>query len=134
MSPVPLLLNSGDIVIMSGPSRLAYHGVPRVLTPSPAHTIPYSLHKEHLENCVCTSTEAGTKCGSELTTVKVSGDKYITRGTESGQCLKYSDRCLTCSVCCQLANSWDVFVDYLLVSRININVRQVVSGNFEFGT
>ncbi|KAJ3509218.1 hypothetical protein NMY22_g16368 [Coprinellus aureogranulatus] len=29
--PVPILLRSGDVVIMSGPCRRAYHGVPRIL-------------------------------------------------------------------------------------------------------
>ena len=30
-SPTPLLLRSGDIVFMTGPSRLYYHAVPRIL-------------------------------------------------------------------------------------------------------
>ena len=29
--PVPLLLQSGDLVVMSGPSRVAYHAVPRIV-------------------------------------------------------------------------------------------------------
>ena len=29
--PVPLLLQSGDLVVMSGPTRMAYHAVPRVI-------------------------------------------------------------------------------------------------------
>ncbi|TEB35865.1 hypothetical protein FA13DRAFT_1623777 [Coprinellus micaceus] len=36
--PVPILLRSGDVVIMSGPCRRAYHGVPRILEGTlPAH-------------------------------------------------------------------------------------------------
>ncbi|KCV67691.1 hypothetical protein H696_05801 [Fonticula alba] len=31
VDPVPVLLRSGDVVILSGPSRLAFHGVPRIL-------------------------------------------------------------------------------------------------------
>ena len=32
IEPIPLLLRSGDVIIMSGPAcRRAYHGVPRVL-------------------------------------------------------------------------------------------------------
>eukprot|EP00123_Amoebidium_parasiticum_P006235 comp17236_c1_seq1/m.16262 comp17236_c1_seq1/g.16262 ORF comp17236_c1_seq1/g.16262 comp17236_c1_seq1/m.16262 type:complete len:340 (-) comp17236_c1_seq1:430-1449(-) len=31
MEPTPLVLHSGDIIVMSGPSRLAYHGVPQIL-------------------------------------------------------------------------------------------------------
>lgn len=29
--PIPILLRSGDVVIMSGPSRRVFHGVPRIL-------------------------------------------------------------------------------------------------------
>ena len=28
--PLPLLLNSGDVVVMAGPSRRVFHGVPRI--------------------------------------------------------------------------------------------------------
>ncbi|KAI0031696.1 hypothetical protein K488DRAFT_51500 [Vararia minispora EC-137] len=39
--PVPILLRSGDVVIMSGPAcRRAYHGVPRILE----NTLPSHLH------------------------------------------------------------------------------------------
>lgn len=129
MSPVPLLLNSGDIVIMSGPSRLAYHGVPRVLTPSSTHTVPYCLRREQLENCACTKTR-GTKSESELTTVKVSRrkDEHVTECGKNSACQE------ACPVCYQLANLWNMFVEYLSVSRININVRQVVSETFKFET
>lgn len=34
--PLPLLLTSGDVVIMGGPSRTFYHGVPRILPSIPA--------------------------------------------------------------------------------------------------
>lgn len=30
--PLALRLQSGDVVVMSGPSRLAYHGVPKVVS------------------------------------------------------------------------------------------------------
>ncbi|KIY69975.1 hypothetical protein CYLTODRAFT_442295 [Cylindrobasidium torrendii FP15055 ss-10] len=45
--PVPILLRSGDVVIMSGPAcRRAYHGVPRILE----GTLPPHLHDECDEN------------------------------------------------------------------------------------
>ena len=39
VAPIPILLRSGDIIVMSGPAcRRAYHGVPRVLEGTlPAH-------------------------------------------------------------------------------------------------
>lgn len=33
--PSALLLRSGDAVVLSGPARLCYHGLPRVLTDQP---------------------------------------------------------------------------------------------------
>ncbi|KAH7343899.1 2OG-Fe(II) oxygenase superfamily-domain-containing protein [Rhizoctonia solani] len=41
VEPIPILLRSGDVVIMSGPGcRRAYHGVPRILENStPAHLV-----------------------------------------------------------------------------------------------
>lgn len=30
-TPIPILLRSGDVVIMSGPSRRVFHGVPRII-------------------------------------------------------------------------------------------------------
>ena len=36
--PTPIILRSGDVVIMSGPTRRSYHGVPRILERSlPPH-------------------------------------------------------------------------------------------------
>ena len=39
VAPIPILLRSGDVVVMSGPAcRRAYHGVPRILEGTlPAH-------------------------------------------------------------------------------------------------
>ncbi len=147
--PVPLLLNSGDIVIMSGSSRLAYHGVPRVLPPSHTHAVPWCLEKEQLKNCVCSRTEVRpgktlSEFESSMTVCKGArkedgnaiNDEDITKGMNDGQFSTKDSDCalVVCSVCSQLAKSWDTFVEYLCVSRININVRQVVSEKFKFGT
>lgn len=47
VDPVPLLLRSGDVVIMSGPvCRRAYHGVPRILEGS----LPLHLKSENIDD------------------------------------------------------------------------------------
>lgn len=33
--PTAMLMHSGDVMVMSGPSRLLYHAVPRILPPPP---------------------------------------------------------------------------------------------------
>ena len=51
VEPVPILLRSGDVVIMSGPScRRAYHGVPRILEGSlPPHLKSENIGDHDLE-------------------------------------------------------------------------------------
>lgn len=50
--PQALLLRSGDVVIMSGPSRLAYHGVPKVISPATTSFVPDSLTAHTLSGCI----------------------------------------------------------------------------------
>src|SRR5437016_2765006 len=46
IDPVPILLRSGDVIIMSGPAcRRAYHGVPRILE----GTLPHHLRSQGLD-------------------------------------------------------------------------------------
>eukprot|EP00300_Choanocystis_sp_HF-7_P001797 c11437_g1_i1.p1 GENE.c11437_g1_i1~~c11437_g1_i1.p1 ORF type:complete len:225 (-),score=37.94 c11437_g1_i1:104-778(-) len=41
VAPIPLVLESGDVIVMSGPCRMFYHGVPRIIEDSiPAHLLP----------------------------------------------------------------------------------------------
>ncbi|KAJ3323083.1 hypothetical protein HDU76_013735 [Blyttiomyces sp. JEL0837] len=45
-APIPILLRSGDIVVMSGPCRRNFHGVPRIL----ADTLPDYLKADSLDD------------------------------------------------------------------------------------
>lgn len=81
--PISLLLNSGDILVMSTESRLCYHAVPRVFQ---TDRKPWNL------------SDDVTQCG-ELQ----EGDVK--------ECLKN--------------DKWKPFENYILDSRINVNVRQV---------
>lgn len=49
--PLPILLQSGDVVIMSGPTcRRAYHGVPRILEGTlPRHLTESEDHENQIE-------------------------------------------------------------------------------------
>lgn len=38
-TPIPITLNHGDIVVMSGPSRLAYHAVPKIIKTTESETL-----------------------------------------------------------------------------------------------
>lgn len=80
---LPILLNSGDILIMSAESRLCYHAVPQVFK---------------------------------------SGCQFWNLNQDTARCehLDYDDvnECLK-------SDEWKPFENYLIDSRINVNVRQV---------
>ena len=52
VQPSALLLRSGDIVIMSGPSRTVFHGVPKVVSPSADTLVPETLSRRVLAKCI----------------------------------------------------------------------------------
>lgn len=82
--PLPILLNSGDILIMSAESRLCYHAVPRVFE---------------------------------------SNDPQAWRANEDiARCKELADEDVQK---CVDVDEWKPFENYLLDSRINVNVRQV---------
>ncbi|XP_052766416.1 nucleic acid dioxygenase ALKBH1-like [Mya arenaria] len=155
--PIPVFLNSGDICLMTGNARLSYHAVPRILPGNREHlhacfhgdggidvtddqnvaihdidtehdldeteNDPYSdsVHEKppvinvidsmkinQEENTILTPTQSGNRCSvTEL------GDlmKTVIDGTD-----------------------WTPFQDYLNVSRVNLNVRQVLKPGLELGS
>ena len=165
---------------MSHDSRLAYHGVPRVLPPPPDASVPECLSLEALQHCA-----RRTQCFDERSSCSVCGGEWQVdpqcRGATAGhpiktktpeehhvpltdaaaatgertlqhcaadtrtepegddvdsnppncpcKCSSSSVRCLSCQ---ELAHSWPKFVAYLSVSRINVNIRQVVSEKIVF--
>lgn len=106
IKPTPMLLQSGDVIIMSKEARLAYHGVPRIVAP---------LEEKGGEVPACLTTEAIMHglCGCG---VEQEGD------SNPGDCLN----------CQELVSAWDTVLPYLSVSRINVNVRQVASKEYHF--
>ena len=112
---MPILLRSGDVVIMSKDARLAYHGVPRILPPSSeGDRVPVCLRPEaitHSPQCNGWSLEdQGEGSGDE-------GSKGVAGNCES---------------CHALLSVWTDVMAYLSMSRINVNVRQVVSDKHQF--
>eukprot|EP00731_Ephydatia_muelleri_P027395 Em0019g268a len=64
--PKAILLRSGDVIIMSGACRLAYHGVPKIVPPHKGMEIPrclsqdaLQLHLEGLPWCLCGEAQQG---------------------------------------------------------------------------
>ena len=192
-----MMLHSGDIVIMSNESRLAFHGVPKVLAPSPQSVVPECLslaaldqivqqqkRPEHGDHtcCVCvanpTTSQLPPGVGVVATDDHTRGQYLVTglgnHATLSSEtlhkrtdhieyigtdlCGSTADSCTNmgvgldhvhhrtssdidrldhqgtnvCLSCRQLSAGWPLFEQYLSVSRINVNVRQVVSEKHKF--
>lgn len=130
--PKALLLNSGDVVIMSGQSRLAYHGVPKILPPqwhgtgdrdSKSASIPECLSRPVCE----TYLDSMSSCGLQETASQSNEGESETQAASSSLTKKAG-----CSTCEEILKTWQSFESYMLTSRINVNIRQVTSDNFTF--
>ena len=112
VKPTPILLRSGDVIVMASDARLSYHGVPRVLAPREDEMVPVALSAETIKCSSCQSVEA------------VASAAVVACGNVGTS--------LHCAHCQTLVSTWPNFVSYLSMSRININVRQVISEKYKF--
>lgn len=124
--PKAMFIHSGDIVVMSQQSRLAYHGVPKILSfcSNYGSFIPSCLSEAELVQRMqqiqtmepCCLVEMHKPTGAEgLSTDKLKrNDKSI-----------YDFRDILKFDYCWLQTSWRCFEQYLATTRININIRQV---------
>ncbi|XP_069494017.1 nucleic acid dioxygenase ALKBH1 [Ambystoma mexicanum] len=87
-APTPMFMRSGDIMVMSGSSRLLYHAVPRIVPCSGGMALPSCFSQDSPGS----STDPET-CATE---------------------------------------DWEVCAKYLLSSRINMTVRQVLGAGHPF--
>jgi alkylated DNA repair protein alkB family protein 1 len=113
--PTAMLIRSGDVVIMSGGSRLCYHGVPRILS---ADKMPW--------NDVDTVSDCPQKscCDHSATCDE---DRGSTEGLRKETNMASFPPCYSLEIIdsCVENNFWEPFGNYLRTSRINMNVRQV---------
>lgn len=127
--PKALLLNSGDIVVMAGESRLAYHGVPKILpyfkesdlipkSGRPSFLCPESLFKNP-----AFAGRSCCACGFRTAEMTVK----LGEMSDSDESEKWG-----CPCCEELIKTWQLFESYINVSRINVNIRQVQSENCTF--
>lgn len=150
--PEALYLRDGDVIIMSGNSRMSYHAVPKVLpsiqadsertTEGPSnngsrygtvsnghhHNMQTSSHINTSEGG-CDLVESEDMLSGSETTKKRTGLSAL--GDESAKKL-YKSECDTADRLCtdfmeKVSDEefWEPFEKYLETSRININVRQL---------
>lgn len=128
--PVAMYMRSGDIMVMAGNSRLAYHAVPRILAPSEEQPIPLSLESETNSTTPQKSSALPLlpsmrgKCNQspcEEDNIRHKRTKYEFEEDISSGDVEASE---TTSV---KAKEFRLMRQYLSSSRININIRQVLS-------
>ncbi|PZC77758.1 hypothetical protein B5X24_HaOG203002 [Helicoverpa armigera] len=102
VEPSALLINSGDIVVMSKEARLCYHAVPKIL---PATDSPWDVLD-------------APKTGIIIPDNKNINFKYVSQSED-----------IMLSMTENIDNKWHRFRDYIKESRINMNVRQVLNEN-----
>ena len=115
--PTPVFLQSGDVVVMSGKSRLSYHGVPKILK---SDQTPWL------------SIDADPSNESELTYQR-------TEYQDGAKRIKLDENRFNCNLCSftsstslspfskDLSFKWNEFLtDYISKCRINLNVRKVL--------
>ncbi|XP_018787311.1 PREDICTED: DNA demethylase ALKBH1 [Bactrocera latifrons] len=108
MSPLAVYLRSGDVLIMSGESRLCYHAVPRVMK---ARDEPWN-NFVHTESSISISSPSLKRARIDSTLV----EKVNSYGIDTTLYKKVIDEAF-----------WLPFKNYLNCARININVRQVLN-------
>ncbi|KAJ3389715.1 hypothetical protein HDU92_000913 [Lobulomyces angularis] len=103
-TPIPIILESGDCFIMYGPARRCFHGVPRILE----NTLPLEFYPsiDRLETYI----QSLDPVNDMFRIPKLKEDLELLRMKEGWN---------------QTRKDWDIFGEYLLESRLNINIRQV---------
>uniref|UniRef100_A0A8C5WLF1 Nucleic acid dioxygenase ALKBH1 n=1 Tax=Leptobrachium leishanense TaxID=445787 RepID=A0A8C5WLF1_9ANUR len=65
LAPTPMMMHSGDIMIMAGPSRLFYHAVPRILPFPGGGILPPSLSEPPSEKPLAASPPLLQPCSAQ---------------------------------------------------------------------
>lgn len=126
---MPMFLHSGDVCVMSGLSRLAYHAVPLVL-PSPDTTALACLL-----TCGCSrqceldkdgelSHEGHEQAHTSGCDGKNGGVKHA--GEKLHDCKCHTNESKKIKLCVS-DTEFAPYLEYLKTSRINMNVRQVLA-------
>ena len=103
IDPVAMYIKSGDIVVMSGPARLSYHAVPKILPPKKQDC---DIASSYLESNLSTDINLVRQCSCDWCSEVHLINKRILNTLKTLH--------------------WDNHEIYLRTSRINMNVRQVL--------
>ena len=106
-------MKSGDVIVMTGESRLAYHAVPCIVkvgnNDEPPECLKWDVHANGDNMPLLTQTEE--KCEKAENEVCSVCRKYYTRSVIAERLGDFSKN----------AEEWGPFASYLATTRININ-------------
>jgi alkylated DNA repair protein alkB family protein 1 len=115
--PTAMLIHSGDIIIMSGVSRLCYHGIPRILSTDKTPWNAVDSREECTQrNCCDLSVMCDTKDHESANIHRKETNSTFFPSHFSSEIINS----------CVENYFWLPFEKYLGTSRINMNVRQVL--------
>jgi len=109
IAPIPLILESGDVVVMSGKSRLSYHGVPKVT-------------KSITEPWLSSNSDISNDTDSDATATK----KRKLDDDEVNCCCEVCDMCSRFDATFEPCVWSDFLEKYISRCRVNLNIRQVL--------
>lgn len=110
--PSAIYLHSGDIMVMSGPSRLAYHAVPKIVL----------VDEQPWNNTLNNDKQFETQTNCKLME-NAAEDNDIAASVK-----QKTSTAIKIRNCCNISDEEDKIeiLNYMKNSRININVRQVL--------
>ena len=147
--PLAVYLRSGDIAIMTGPRRLAYHAIPRVMSCDRQHVRdcfrlerPRGAEAAHAGDRDCTSDEdrkqsADIEWNDECLCTESdthSTNKLRHDNTCTNQRIKQLNKVIESTITKLTDDVWEPFAKYLDANRINMNIRQVFKPGQNFAT
>ena len=125
ITPKAMFIHSGDIVVMSAQSRLAYHGVPKILSPTNhGSTVSSCLSEVELAQRIQQIQAMEPFCLAEMQ--KLDGAKpmnCVKAKKDNRSNFDFKD--ILNFDYHWLQTNWRYFEQYLATTRINVNIRQV---------
>ena len=125
VTPKAIFIHSGDIVVMSDQSRLSYHGVPKILSPSShGSTVPTCLSKVELTQRIQQIQLMEAFCLNETRKLDGAEPMNCVKAKEDNRSNVDFKDILNFDYHWLQAN-WRYFEQYLTTTRVNVNIRQI---------
>ena len=125
ITPKAMFIHSGDIVVMSAQSRLAYHGVPKILSPTNhGSTVSSCLSEVELAQRIQQIQAMEPFCLAEMQKLDAAEPMNCVKAKKDNRS-NFDFKDILNFDYHWLQTNWRYFEQYLATTRINVNIRQV---------